>query len=189
MVASFNEQTQRFQIEARDTATRLEIDSNGTGFFGALNMVEGRVDPESVSRGISRRRSYEIADAVSGVFAEINYLYRDQSFAGRDANAGRFRGPLGSALRRTFGKEQVAELFGLLYDQSIDAKRRGDYVDVDRATFVKHLQLRGDQVQEMFAGSKGDGGLVYDLLRATRNSLAGVNEALGITGTFVDTFA
>ena len=189
VVASFNEQTQRFQIEARDTATRLEIDGNGTGFFGALNMVEGRVDPESVSRGISKRRSYDIADAVSAVFEELNFLFRDQSFDGRDANAGRFRGPLGSALRRTFGSEQTADLFGLLYDKSTDAKRRGDYVDIDRAALTKGLQLRGDQVQKVFVGSGDDSGLVYDLLRATRASLSGVNEALGITGTFVDTFA
>ncbi|MDX1515462.1 MAG: flagellin hook IN motif-containing protein [Woeseiaceae bacterium] len=189
VVASFDDATQRVVIEARDAASVLEIDSNGTGFFGALNIVEGRVDPEAVSRGVSRARSYDIADAAAAAFAELNYLFRDASFVGRDANAARFRAPLESALRTTFGDDLTANLLGLNLDGSANARLRGDFATVDRQTLTRNLQLRGDTVKSLLTNAAGDAGLIVDLMRATRQALTGVNQALGISGTFVDTFA
>ena len=189
VTASFDEGSQEFLLEARDTATRLDIDSNGTGLFGALNVAEGRVDPEAVRRGISRRRSYNIADALSAVFNEISYLFRNQSFEGRDANVGVIRTPIDSALQRTFGAGESASLFGLRYNQSDEARLRGDYVDVDRKAFVYNLQVRGEQVKAMLEGTGDRNGLIATLLQATRASLTNVNKALNLAGTYVDTYA
>ena len=82
VTASFDPQSQQFLIEADDAASTLDIDSNGTGFFAALNMTEGRVDPEAVSRGISRRRSYDIADRFAAAFEELNYPVQRQVLQG-----------------------------------------------------------------------------------------------------------
>ena len=103
VVATFDSASQQVVIEANDSAAVLDIDSNDTGLFAALKIPEGRVDPEAVSRGISRRRSYEIADAALAVFERINRLSRDSTFLGKGDNASRFREPIESALRAAFG--------------------------------------------------------------------------------------
>lgn len=187
--ASFDPQTQEFLLEARDATSRLEIDSNGTGLFAALNMVEGRVDPEAVGRGMSRRRSYEIADSVTAVFAEISELFRDSTFKSRTVNTGFFRGPLEGAIRKAFDGGDSEYKFGLRYDNSIDASRRGDFATIERRDLTRDLQRRGDQVKQLFAGTEKDAGLVHDLLRATRQALAYANQSLGLSGSFLDTRA
>jgi len=107
VTATFDDATQQVLIEANDSATVLELDSNGTGFFGAINMLEGRLDPESVSNGISRRRSYEIADAAAAVFERLNRLFQDSTFVGRGANVGAFRSPFEGAVGAAFGDQPM----------------------------------------------------------------------------------
>lgn len=188
VVASFDSATQRVLIEATESASVLELDGNGTGFFSAVSIPEGRVDPEAVSRGVSRQRSYDIADATIAAFAELSSLFRDASFDGSTAEAGRFRGPLETAIRAIYGTDMSGEFFGLKFDGSNDARRRGDFASVDRDVLTKNLQLRGDSVQDILASRDGTSGLVYGLLVATTQALGNVNQALGISGTFVDTF-
>ncbi|MBT8100949.1 MAG: hypothetical protein KJO82_14425, partial [Gammaproteobacteria bacterium] len=185
VIASFDSNTQKVVIEAQNAASELIIDSNGTGFFGALNIVEGRVDPEALSSGLSRSRSYAIADAATAAFAQLSSLFRDSTFVGRGENTGQFRTPFESSLRASFGEDIRGELFGLVYDSSTNARRRGDYTTIDRQALTQNLQLRGDAVKDVLINADGTGGLVHDLLRATRQALVGVNQALGLSGTFV----
>jgi len=189
VVASFDTNTQRVLIEAQDAASVLEIDSNGTGFFAALNIVEGRVDPEAASSGVTRGRSYDIANATAAAFSELSYLFRDSSFLSRGVNATSFRAPLESALRATFGVDTSANIFGLTFDSSANARLRGDFATIDRRALTQNLQLRGDVVKDVLTNGDGSEGLVADLLRATHAALVNVNQALGLSGTFVDTFA
>ncbi|MDH3439148.1 MAG: hypothetical protein OEM63_00240 [Gammaproteobacteria bacterium] len=185
--ASFDTVTQEFLIEARDATSQLDIDSNGTGLFAALNITEGRVDPEAAGRGISRRRSYDIADSVTAVFAEISELFRDSAFISRAEHTGFFRHPLESAFRKAFDGGSSEYKFGLRYDDSIEASIRGDFATIERRDLTRDLQRRGDQVKQLFAGKNDDEGLVSDLLRATRQALAQANQSLGFSGTFLDT--
>ena len=189
VVASFDSNSQRVLIEAQKVESELTIDSNGTGLFAALNIVEGRVDPEAVSRGLTRTRSYEIADAAAAAFAQLSTLFRDSTFVGRGENAAQFRSPLESALRTTFGAYLSNDLFGLLFDGSANARQRGDFATIDRQAFTQNLQLRGDSVKDVLTNDDGSGGLLPDLLRATRQALSGINQALGLSGTFLDTYA
>ena len=189
VIASFDPETQQVLIEANDSATVLEIDSNGTNLFSALLIPEGRVDPEAKSNGVSRSRSYRIADAAEAAFAELSSLFRDKSFAGGTTNTAVFRAPLESALRGIFGNEISGDLFGLIFDGSASSRRRGDFATVERRDFAGNLQVRGDQVQEALGSIDGETGLLPDLLRAAQQSLILVNATLGISGTFVDTRA
>ena len=189
VTASFDPETQQVLIEANDSATVLEIDSNGTNLFPALLIPEGRVDPEAKSNGVSRSRSYRIADAAEAAFAELAALFRDRSFAGGATNTAAFRAPLESALRSIFGSELSGDLFGLIFDGSTSARRRGDFAAVDRRDFARNLQLRGDRVQDALGSVDGEAGLLPNLLRGVRQSLTLVNSALGISGAFVDTRA
>lgn len=189
VVASFDAATQRVVIEASESASVLELDSNGTSLFSALLIPEGRVDPEVASNGISRARSYRIADAAEQAFAELAGLFNNESFVGGDTHAALFRGVLGSALRAVFGGELQGDLFGLVLDGSDGARRRGEFATVDRRAFTRNLQLRGDSVKELLGSRDGETGLLPGLLRATRQALDAVGTALGRTGTFVSTVA
>lgn len=188
VTASFDVATQKVLIEAQNSESELDISSNGTGFFAAINMPEGRVDPEAVSRGISRKRSYEIADTFEKVFAEMNYLFRDSSFAGRGDNAAGFRAPLESAMRIAFSGSS-GELLGLLFDSSTAARQRGEFVGIDRRDFTRSLQIRGDSLMGLLRGSEDERGLVEGLLIGATQALQGISASLGQRGVFVNTVA
>lgn len=188
VTASFDSDTQQVIIESNDTAQPLVIDNNGTGFFAALNMVDGRVDPAAVSNGVSRQRSYDIGDAAAAAFKELSYLFRDSSFVNRDATASQFRAPLESALRGLFGSDLSGTVFGLQLNGSDEARLRGDFATIDRRSLTQSLQLRGDSVQSVLIEPDG-GGLLPDLLLATRQALSIVNSSLGLSGSLIDTYS
>ncbi len=191
VVASFDANTQQVLIESEAQASVLELDSNGTGLFAALKMPEGRVDSEAVGGGISRQRSYQIADALETVFDEINYLFQDSRFVNRSDGAELFRNPLEAAFREAFGDTggPASTRFGLRYDDSHDARRRGDFAALSRRNLTRSLQIRGNDVQQFFGGPDGSGGLVDGLLQATGQALKSVSIALGRSATFVDVYA
>ncbi|MCP4301038.1 MAG: hypothetical protein GY783_10670 [Gammaproteobacteria bacterium] len=189
VIATFDSASQLVVIEASDSASVLEIDGNGTGLFTALKIPEGRVDPEAVSRGISRKRSYEIADAANAVFEKMNRIFRDSTFLGRGSNAGQFRAPIEAALRSAFGEASGADILGFSFNSSANARLRGDFTTIDRRELTSNLQRRGNLVRDFLAGSDDQGGLVQGLLSAAENALGVVNQTLGLSGTFVDTFA
>ncbi|NND37896.1 MAG: hypothetical protein HKN81_12260, partial [Gammaproteobacteria bacterium] len=161
VVASLDPASQLITIEADDSASILELDSNGTNFFAAINMVEGRVDPEVAVSGISRRRSYDIADAVVAVFDGINKVLRDSTFIGREKYVGQLRAPLDKAVRSAF--DGADDVLGLLFDGSSGARSRGDFLDVNRRDFTSNIQRRGSLVREFLAGQDDQGGFVQRL--------------------------
>ena len=183
--ASFDSETQQVVIEADNAARRLVLDSNGTGLFAALNMPEGRVDSEARRGGISRRRSYDVANAMQDAFEAVNYLFRDASFVNGGQYTGRYRGLLQAALEKSLG----SGAFGLNINNTTQDRARGDYAEIDRRSLTKNLQQRGRDVQEVLLSRDGNSGLVKDMLGAARSALTQINERLGISGTFVDTVA
>jgi len=187
VVASFDPAALRVTIEAENSESSLEIDSNGTGLFDALKLPEGRVDPEVAVSGISRRRSYEIADAVTAVFDSINKVLRDSTFVEGGKYVGQLRAPLDKAVRSAFGGAD--EILGLLFDSSSGARARGDFLDIDRRDFTSNIQRRGSLVRDFLAGEDDEGGLVQNLFIASQQALSSVNQALGMSGTFIDTYA
>ncbi len=189
VVATFDSASQQVLIEANESTSVLEIDSNGTGLFAALNLPEGRVDPEAVSRGISRRRSYEIADATNDVFEKLNQLFNDSTFVGKGRNAAQFRAPLEAAFRAAFGGASEGDILGLGFDSSSNARLRGDFTTIDRREFTSNLQRRGNLVRDFLAGKNDEVGFVKSLLVASQQALNAVNQSLGLSGTFVDTYA
>ena len=189
VVATFDSASQQVLIEANEATSELNIDSNGTGLFAALKIPEGRVDPEAVSRGISRRKSYEIADATNAVFEQINRLFSDSTFVGKGKNAATFRGALEFTLRSAFGGTDENNILGLGFDASSGARLRGDFTSMDRREFTTNLQRRGNLVRDFLAGKDDEGGLVKGLLSASQQALQSVNQALGLSGTFIDTYA
>jgi hypothetical protein len=189
VTATFDEGTQQVLIEANNAESALNIASNGTNLFSALRMPEGRVDAEAQSGGISRSRSYRIADAAEQAFAELSELFRDDVFEGGGTYVRNARNQLETALRKTFGGEESAEVFGFRFDARASALTLGEFATIDRRELTRNLQLRGRRVQGMLSTADGSGGLLPDLLRATGRALTAVNQTLGLGGTLIDDFA
>lgn len=191
VTASFDAATQVVTIESNGAATTLELDSNGTNLFAALNIPEGRVDPQAVKGGISKRRSYLVADAVEALAVQMNAVFNNQTFSDRGDSVRGARGSLRAAINQVLSEDSRngESLFGVRFDRSDDALTRGRLVEVDRRQFTRNLQLRGDTVKNAYVGRDENEGLIGRLLQATLQSLTGINSQLGISGSVIDTLA
>lgn len=189
--AAFDTQTQRVLIQANDPSSILEIDSNGTGLFAALQMPEGRVDPEADGRGVSRRRSYDIADAVESMMAEMNVLFRDSAFQNGSTFAKSFRSRINSAVSQLFaaGSDGNSNIFGLLFDRSDSAMSNGRFASLERRDFTHSLQRRGEDVRILLAGDGDDAGIIGRLAAAAGTAIRDIDNQLGLSATLLDTFA
>ena len=182
VTATFNATTQRVSIESNDPEQELTLDSNGTRFFSTLSLLDGSVPATVASRGVARGRAYRIANALETLSTELSALMQDRNFTSGGANADLFRSAFTSLGTGNSG-------FGFKLDTTVDALRRGDFASLNRRNFTQSLQTRGDEVKEFLAGPNGDGGLINRLFGATVSALTSVNSKLGVSGTFVDTFA
>ena len=189
VVASFDAVSQKVAIRSSENTGRLDIDSNNTGLFGALNIADGEYARNVVGNGIGRRMSYQIADGLEAVFSDLNYLFRDSSFADKGARAAAFRSPLESAIRTAFDGELSARLDGLAFSDTTDARRRGGFAEIQRRELTLALQRNGDPLMDLLRGSNGNTGLVERLLIGTQQSLRAVGLQLGQSGSLVDVFA
>lgn len=188
--AVFDAGTSRVRIQSEDPNNALELDSNGTAFFGALRIPEGRVDPVIDGEGVSRRRSYEIADRFEAAFAALNELFRDGAFRDAARNASAFRGGLVGAVSELFaaaGDEQ-GHAFGLTFDRSDAATRYGRFAAVDRQRFTRDLQFRGGDVKRLLVGNAETAGLIGQLAAATEAALRDIDGQIGHAGSIVNTY-
>ena len=123
------------------------------------------------------------------MFARLSRLFQDSTFIGRGENAGLFRAPLEAAVRAAFGGASSGDVLGIQFDGSDGARARGDYLGLERRELTSNLQRRGHLVRDFLAGKDEQGGFVHGLLAAAQSALSDVNQALGLSGTFVDTYA
>lgn len=188
VTASFNTASRKVTI-ASNLENSIEIDSNATNLFAALDISDGRVASEAT--GISRRRAYAIADKMEEAFASLNELFSDANFADGSDHSGVFRNVLASAVNDLFGKSsgRSDELYGISFDRDSTARRRGYFAGFDRQDFTQGLQRRGGDVGRLLAGSNSSDGLINDLGQATVSALRNINSALGLSGSYVDIVA
>jgi hypothetical protein len=78
---------------------------------------------------------------------------------------------------------------GLGFDSSSNARLRGDFTTIDRREFTGNLQRRGNLMRDFLAGKNDEVGFVKSLLAASQQALNAVNQSLGLSGTFIDTYA
>lgn len=180
VAASFDPASQRFLLEPDDESGRLSVDGNSTGLFAALNLLENNDYSVTRGRGFSKQRSYRIADSFADVFGNLNDLFRGSDAVGA---------PLASALRGALGGDLSMEVFGLTFDDSADARRRGDFANIERRNLTGNLQYRGNAVVSLLSDRDDQPGFINGLLRATEQALGIVNSTLKIRGTLIDTFA
>ncbi len=185
--AIFDSALQQVVITSSDGVSPLTLTDNGTGLLGALNLPAGRLDPQALNDGISRRRAYAIADEFEAAFRSLNRLFSDGRFVDGADHTGIFRNALAGAVGAEFGAPDG--LFGVAFDSSSGARTNGRFADFDRADFTRAVQRRGSDVRRALAGGRSDDGLIAELGAATVIALRNVSSALGLKGSIVDVFA
>ena len=187
--ASFDADTQEVTLRAGKRARRLDVDSNGTGFFEALQIDQGQYQRIKRGTDVGRQRAHAITDQLSNVVAEINYLFRDSSFEQKGDNVALFRSPLESAARLGFGSFVDNGIGGLALVDTIDARRRGGYAQIDRRDLTRTLRTDADAVMNLLRGQDSRTGFVERMFIGTQQALRAINAELGIGGSVVDFFA
>ena len=188
VTAEFDTSSQRVSLLAVPEVGSLAIDGNGTGFFAALNMPEGRVDARGRGDGFAKQQSYRIADSLETAFDEINAFFGKKAFSDpADSTIRALRNVLDGALGSAFGNAELAARLGLNLNSSDRAKNIESFARLDRRRLTQSLQSHARHGKSFL--SSGGSGLLQTLGRAVQQSLVGLNEQLGTTGTLFDGFA
>ncbi len=187
--ASFDNESGQVTLQAASGVGGLEIDSNATGLFAALNLPEGRVDPQARQGGVSERRLRAIGDAVAGVADGLNQLFSNRGLLnGRDSDVIALRNQLEAAVTRVLGGEasRLDSGIGLKFDRSQASQERGEFVSFDRRKLALFLQKRGSQVRAFFNGRGEQLGLSNTLAGAVEGVIRKQAASLGSRGTLFD---
>jgi len=188
ITAEFDTSSQKVSLTASPGIGSLQIDGNGTGFFAALNVPEGRVDPRGRGGGFAKQQSYRIADSLEAAFEEINSFFGRKAFADpSDSTIRALRNVLDGALTNAFGDEEMAHRLGLDLNSNDRAKNIEAYARVDRRRLTQSLQSDGRLGKSFF--SSGGSSFLQTLGQAVQQSIVALNDQLGATGTLLDDFA
>lgn len=193
---------QIFKVDSNTADQSLVLDSGTTGFFAALNMVDGTSESSFSTRGsldetvMPRTRATRIADAIEVFASAYNVLFDENKIqVEEDSSLEEFlealRVDLKTAVQGGFGSTatDVDSGYGIAFDFADTANRVFDFSLIDKMDFVKKLSEEGNEVNELFFGldRNDDDGLIEKILNSLETHEDFLKEIRGSTGVFVDT--
>jgi len=191
-VASFDAASRQVTLTAADGVSELDIDSNGTGLFPALNLPEGRVDPEARTGGINPRRVKRIVDSVAALADGLNALYSNRGLLnGKDPQVVALRNQLETAVASVLGggAGRLDSNVGLRFNRDRTARDLGKFVEVDRRKLTLVLERSAKRVGAFFNGTDKGAGFTAAVAGAVGGSIRSLSSTLGSRGTLIDSFA
>ena len=188
--ASFDEATGELTLRGSEGQSTLEIDSNGTGLFPALNLPDGTVAPDRTIDGLSQRRLRQVSKAVSDVARGLNNLFNESGLLNqRDSAVIALRGRLESAVSGLLGGSgRLDSGIGLRFNTGA-ARTAGDFVEVDQRKLARFLQRRGSDVRAFFNGGSKGAGFSKVVAGVVEQSVRSFATTLGPRGTRFDGLA
>lgn len=191
VVADFDPVTKRFVVTGENRGEALTIDGNGTGIFDALNLPEGRVDPEGRGRGYSPSRAGQIADAIERSLEALNDFFVETKRLGEeDPEVARLRAQVRAALTSVPGLDDgIDSRLGIDLDLDRIGQRYIRFAFVDRGELIRGLRGRAADTREFLTGSSRQTGLLQAIGAAARGTVLSLDSSLGTRGTLFDGFA
>jgi hypothetical protein len=195
---------QRFLVESNTAEQSLVLNSGSTGFFAALNMVDGTSVSSSGTREsldktvMPGTRAKRISNSIEDFAKAFNAIFDDSKIlAEEDSSLEEFleevRSDLKSAVQEGFGSTMtdVDSGFGIAFDFGAAANRVFDFSLLDKMDLVKKLSKEGSDVNELFFGlnRKDDDGLIEKILNSLETHEEFLKDVRGTTGVFVDVTA
>lgn len=191
-VASFDPASSQLTLAAAEGTDQLELSSNGTALFAALNLPEGRVEPQAREGGGSQRRIRKIVAAVDDLANGLNALFSDRGLLnGKDARIIALRGQLESAIRQALGGDALVQDsgIGLKFRARRSSGAFGDFVTLDKGGLTRLLKRQGSRVAGFFNGSEDQQGFASAVASALDGSIRAISRTLGSRGALVDVSA
>lgn len=189
VTASLSGDAQRVTIAAPSGAARMIL-ADDSGLLASIGIAAREYLPEGRGSGVSKARSYRIADAVESVSRALDRLFRDGAatgVSGMDALRGGLRGAFAGYAGES---AREAEGFGLhLAVGPTDGLLPFDVQDRRRLT--KQLQRDLAPVRELLRGDPAapESGLLGRLRAVVEIHRAGLGLTPGSTGTLLSRFA
>lgn len=188
-VASFDPGSGQITLTAAEGTSELELDSNGTGLFPALNLPEGRVDPEARVGGVSRRRIQRIVSAVADVADGLNALFSNGGLLnGKDPSVIALRNQIETAVAGVLGggTGRLDSSVGLRFNRERALRDLGKFVELDRRKLARLLEKRGSRVQSFFNGGSQQSSFTAAVAGTIDRAIRGLASTLGSRGTLID---
>ncbi len=188
-VASFDPGSGQITLTAAEGASELELGSNGTALFPALNLPEGRVDPEARADGVSRRRIQRIVAAVAEVADGLNTLFSNRGLLnGKDPSVIALRNQIETAVAGVFGggTGRLDSNVGLRFNRERALRDLGKFVELDRRKLARLLEKRGSRVRSFFNGGSQQSGFTSSVAGTIEGSIRSLASILGPRGTLLD---
>jgi hypothetical protein len=185
-LASFDPGSQQLALAANRGRGTLHVDGNGTGFFAALGISEGRVQADE---GASRRRLDHVGDAIAELVNGINALIGEGGLlAGPDPAARSLRQALQAAVAAAFdgGRDSGT---GLRLREAAGADGKVTLAAVDRRELDQAIRRRGRGLRTFLDGADGRSGALGALAGALGQAAAVLGVEPGGRGTIVDILA
>jgi hypothetical protein len=176
--ASFDATSQTVSIRPAPGRSRMVLDDNGTGFFAALGIADGRHDARARESAMSQRRVQRITDAAAELADAMNALFSDRNLLNDGDPAVRalrreVQAAVTAALGGTPGR---AAAFGLGFNETAGPELDGAIASLDRRRLSRKLRQRSDDALGFFSGTRERAGFV----QALGNTLRAVANRLGV---------
>ena len=202
VTVSFNGTRQRISITANDSEDQLVLDSNGTGFFTALEITDGTYEQSqgtaisnTLRKGVSPHRAAEFVRALRDVGEALNPLFDNRHLQGDP-------GPFLNQLRADF-QSTIADIFGVdgprfrsKFGIQFDFSPSSNKVFNLRLSGIEHnlltntLRENPTRANQLLFGSPTaeDDGLIESVVTVLEKAEKDLRDKLGDSGTVIDIF-
>jgi hypothetical protein len=192
VTASLSADAQTFTITNDDNSADLVLDSNGTEFFAALNVVEDTYDP-TIARGVTESRAEAVGDAVASFADTLNALFdRSANGLGDSTFLSSVRNDVQIAIGDVFNEDgpRFRTDYGITFDFREEADEVVSLNWAARARMETMLRTggRGADVYELFLGgtSAAARGIDEELSQVLQSAQSDIDSLLGPVGNYLD---
>ncbi len=192
VTASLSADAQTLTLENDDNSAELTIDSNGTGFFAAVNLAEDTYEP-TIARGVTESRAEAVSDAVASFSDSLNALF-DRSGEGLSDSTflSSVRNDVQIAVGDVFNENgpRFRTDYGITFDFREEAEEVVSFNWAAQARLENLLRTggRSADVYELFLGgnSSVDSGIQSSLNEVLQAAQSDIDAYLGPLGTNLD---
>jgi hypothetical protein len=192
VTASLSANAQTVTFTNDDGSADLELDSNGTSFFEAVNVASGTYEPY-VPRGTTESRAEAVGDAVASFADTLNHLF-DRSNNGLTDSTflSSVRNDVQIALGDVFNEDgsRFRTDYGITFDFREEADQVVSFNWAARARMENMLRTGGRdaEIYDLFLGGNSTAarGIDEQLSQVLQSAQSDMDSVLGPLGNYLD---
>jgi len=196
VTVSLDDSTGRVSLLSNSVSAQLELDSNGTEFFSALEISDKTYNPTGgkiLSEGLSRFEAYRTADEMKNLAGSINAIFDDTELEGTPSDLVRqIRSEITNAISQNFDSKdsRFNTNFGVNFDFEAAGKEIFDFSTSDRRKLTSAMihEQGSREVHDFIHGPAHteNTGLKDRLFTALTDTKSDLAELLGKPGLLVN---